>query len=162
MAQDKDINIPKGVVYKKNFDFINNKAIEVIKKELNSPDYSLFEDMVYCGPNIWNRYKNNSNISKIEKGNITFEIPQSDNSIVKKEGKLIQTKEDFKIFWDEVIKSIKNTDYKIRKLNYNELQYFWYICFYDINEPIFVIENDKMKLIIDFNDKIKILFLEEY
>jgi hypothetical protein len=47
----QDINVPKGVVYKYSSDKINNKAKEVIKKELsNSSTYIFFDKLVYCGP----------------------------------------------------------------------------------------------------------------
>ncbi|NBC56982.1 MAG: hypothetical protein GVY05_01680 [Bacteroidetes bacterium] len=91
-SQEGNIN------YFKTTDSNNKMAYQLIKNELISPTGIFFKDFIYCGPNIWNRYSKIEKINKIEDGNLIFEIPL-DTVIIKKKGKLIQRKRDFKIFW---------------------------------------------------------------
>lgn len=158
----QSVNIPEGVNYQTISNEKNEEAKNLIKKELSNPNYVLFDKILYCGPNIWSRYKKYPEISKIEKGNIVFKVPQADGSIIEKQGKAIQSKNDFKIWWKQVIDDFARAKYTIRKLKYEELQYHWQIIFYDIEEPIFTIENEKRQLIIDLNNKLKIIFIEEF
>jgi hypothetical protein len=57
---------------------------------------------------------------------------------------------------DQVISDLKEDNYQIKILNQAELKYFWNIIFYNIEEPLFIIESPKIKFICDFlgNDKI--------
>lgn len=157
----KDIVIPNGVVYNKASESINKKANTIIKSEISNPTYSMFDKLLYCGPNFWKNYKNTLDISGIEAGNIKFQVPQSDGSVIEMDGKLIQSQSDFETIWNQISKDFKKTNYKIRKLTSNELSYYWSIIFFDINEPIYVIENKNNKIILDFYEgKMKIAFIE--
>ncbi|TAJ04855.1 hypothetical protein DMA11_23770 [Marinilabiliaceae bacterium JC017] len=152
-------SIPENVVYKKNLDVVNNKAKEVILQEIKNPSYSLFKDNLYCGPNFWHKY----NYLPIKKGDITFMIPQPNGSDIEAYGKLIQTPENFKTVWDAIVKDFKNTKYKIRKLNPKELSYYWSIIFFDIEEPIYIVENQNQRIVFDFdpnNLEPKIIFID--
>jgi hypothetical protein len=42
-----------------------------------------------------------------------------------------------------------------------ELKYYWSIIFFDIEEPIFLLENENIKLVIDINSSLKIDFVEK-
>ena len=156
----QQIDIPEGVKYQKASDEINNKALELIKQEISNPTYALFEDVLYCGPQLWDRFVLVPKMSVIVKGNIKFKVPEN-GLLIEKMGKLIQNQKEFVLVWDQVVHDFKGTDYKIRKLTSTELQYFWAIIFYDIEEPLFIVENDKYSLIIDFSQtKLKLLFIE--
>ena len=64
-AQDT-VAIPKGVKYKKTSDVINNKAKDLILKELTSNGtYNLFDSIVIIGPALWDRYSKIKNIAVI-------------------------------------------------------------------------------------------------
>jgi hypothetical protein len=160
------VDVPKGVIYKYASDKINNQSKEIIKKELsNKTTYAFFDKLVYCGPNLWQRYKNVPSVSKIENGNLELKVPQYDSTGKVTEertmiGKLIQDKEDFKILWNQIIKDFEKTTYQIRKLNSKELSYYWAIIFYDIEEPIYVVDNGKYKLLIDVTNDMKLLWID--
>jgi len=157
---NNDIEIPKGVVYKKTTDAINEQAKKVILNELKKPKYTLYDKFVYCGPNFWTYYKNNAKVGAIEKGNIDFKVPQPDGKTTVINGKLIQTSDDFKIIWDQIVKDFYSPNLIIRKLNKEELKYYWSIIFFDIEEPIFILESSNLKIIIDLNTSYKIEFIE--
>lgn len=165
-AEAQTVDIPEGVIYKYANDKINNQAKEIIKRELSSnSSYSLFDKLVYCGPNLWKRYKNIPSVSKIEGGNLELKVPQYDSTrkvTVGKTmiGKLIQDKEDFKFFWNQVVKDFENTDYHIRKLSSQELSYYWAVIFYDIEEPVYIVDNGKYNILIDVTDKMKLLWID--
>lgn len=149
------------IVYNKTTDSINNYTYDLIKSELINSTGQIFDKLVYCGPNLWERYSKIEKTSIIEKGDIQFQIPVNEE-IILKSGKLIQDINDFKILWSQLVNDFAYTKVYIRKLTANELRYYWSIIFFDIDEPIYVIENDKHKIIIDFDNNGKIIFLEEF
>lgn len=156
MAQDGDVQIPEGVAYKKTDEATNLRAKSLLLQELTKPEYTLFDKYIYCGPNLWDKFQK----LPIKKGNILFQVPQADGSVLQKKGKLIQTNEDYKIFWDHLVAELKKENITIRKIGKEELKYFWGIIFYDIVEPIFVVECNKTKIIIDLDGKYKIIMIE--
>ena len=158
----KNDSIPKGIVYKKKSDTINEQAKKILINELKSPSFSLFYKLLYCGPNFWDYYKNDPKIGSIDKGNIDFQVPQPNGKTIVKKGKLIQSIDDFKIIWNQISKDFHSPNLTIRKLNSTELKYYWSIIFFDIEEPIFLIENNKIKLIINFfPNTMNITFVEK-
>ncbi|WP_460556697.1 hypothetical protein [Ferruginibacter profundus] len=167
-AQDTVV-IPKGVVYKKKEAGINSNARTLLQLELNSATvtYSLFDGIVFMGPRLWKRYKENPSIAKIKAGNVQFRVPFTD-TITKKQslevvnGKLIQDKEDFKTLWKQVITDVGNTTPLIRKVKEKELSYYWAIINFDIEEPVFVVETINFNLLVQFsNKKMVVYWLEE-
>ncbi len=160
-SQNDSLIIPKGVNYSTAEAKVNQEAIKAIQNELNAPSYLLFDDMLYMGPNLWERYGKLKEISKIDKGNIIFKVPQTDGSLTDMSGKLIQNIDDFKIVWNQIIKDFASSPSKLRKLNTDELNYYWSIIFFDITEPIYIIENDDLKLVLDLRSEMTLLFVEE-
>ncbi len=156
----KNDSIPKGIVYKKKSDTINEQAKKILINELKSPSFSLFDKLLYCGPNFWEHYKNDPKIKSIEKGNIDFQVPQPNGITIIKKGKLIQSTEDFTTIWNQISKDFFSPNLTIRKLNLTELKYYWSIIFFDIEEPIFVIESNQKQIIIDFSKNYNIQFIE--
>jgi hypothetical protein len=154
------VDVPDGVNYKQTDATINQQAVDIIKKELSNPSYALFEKLLYCGPNLWERYMLIPEVGSIKKGNIIFKVPEG-NTHIEKSGKLIQSQEDFIILWDQVVEDFKGSEFTIRKLSHDELKDFWSIIFYDIEEPIFLIKNKSYKVILDFaGDDLKLSLIE--
>lgn len=161
-SQNND-SIPEGIVYKKASDAINEQAKNILINELKSPSFSLFDKLLYCGPNFWEHYKNDPKIRSIEKGNIDFQVPQPNGKTIVKNGKLIQSIDDFKIIWNQISKDFYSPNLTIRKLNSTELKYYWSIIFFDIEEPIYIIESNTIFLIIDISKTCSsIQFIECY
>jgi hypothetical protein len=167
-AQDTVV-IPKGVAYKKKETGVNNNARTLLQLELNSATatYSLFDGIVFMGPRLWKRYKENPVIGKIKAGNVQFRVPFTD-TVTKKQtleilnGKLIQDKEDFKAVWKQVITDVGNATPLIRKIKEKELSYYWAIINFDIEEPVFVVETVSFNLLVQFsNKKMVVYWLEE-
>lgn len=150
-----------GIVYEKTTDSINKHTIDLIISELSYPTGKIFNKTLYCGPNLWERYSKIDTLLKIKNGNVFFQIPvRNKDKLIIKKGKLIQSQNDFNIFWNQIINDF-DSKIRIRKLNENELKYYWSIIFFNINEPIFIVENDKYHLIFDFDKNGKLLFVEQ-
>lgn len=159
-ATSQSINIPEEIKYKETDELTNKKAIEKIKIELQEPQYSSLKNIFYCGPSLWERYILIPDVGSIQKGNITFKVPYN-GDFIDKNGKLIQSQSDYQLIWNQIVKDFNNSEFIIRKPTPDELQVFWSIIFYDIEEPIFVIENNSYKVIIDLDSDLKIQFIDQ-
>lgn len=159
-ASSQHLKIPEGISYKKTDQLTNQQAIEKLEEELEEPRYSVFNNFFYCGPNIWERYVLKPSVGSIKKGNITFKVPFNKGFIDKK-GKLIQSQADYQLIWDQLIIDFSDSEFNIRKLTSDELQEFWSIIFYDIEEPIFVLENKSHKVVVDLDSNLKIQFIDQ-
>jgi hypothetical protein len=152
--------IPDGINYKFATDEVVEKAQQIIAHELSTPTYNIFNDQLYCGPTIWSRYKLLERPAQIKKGNITFKVPI--NGIQTNQlGKLIQSQGDFKIIWNQIIQDFSESKLTIRRIRPEELKSFWSIIFYDIEEPLLIVESNSHKIAMDFNANMQLIFLEE-
>ena len=163
----QQIEIPKGVNYKYTSDENNDKAKTLLTKQLTNPDYSFNSGMLIIGPRLWLRYKEIPVIRDIKAGNTTFQVPVLNKKGKPKEtqalkGKLIQTFEDFKIVWSQVVSDYKGANITFRKLTPAELNYYWSIISFDIDEPLLIVEGGKYKLLVNLLPKdLKIMWLDE-
>ncbi|ESU20961.1 hypothetical protein FCR2A7T_07330 [Flavobacterium cauense R2A-7] len=151
------ITIPKGIVY----NYCDNKTIEKAKKTIadnlsNNNNYTLLQDNLIIGPELWKRFKDNKKIQQIEKGKVQFHV---DNLVL--EGKMSQELNDSKIIWDEFRKEISQK-YIIRKANEEELKYYWSVISFDIDEPLLIIETKEHNYILNIlKDDLKLMWLDE-
>lgn len=143
---------------------ISNKANEEVKLILsdciNKKEASgIFDKSVICAPKLWEELIRKGISKKIKGIEANFHIPIG-NEYVKKKGRIIKSLKDFNIIWSFLIEALDNTTI-IRKPNYKELQYYAAILSPEIEEPLFVVENINMKILIDLSDENKsILFIE--
>lgn len=155
--QVETITIPKGVVY----NYCSVKTLEKAKKILSNNlsadnDYKLVQEHLIVGPILWERYKDNENIKKIPNGKVQFHV---DNLVL--DGKMTQDINDTKIIWDEFRKEVAQ-DYKIRKATENELNYYWSVISFDIEEPLLIVETKEHNYILNILEKdLKLLWLDE-
>jgi hypothetical protein len=156
-AQEK-ITIPKGIVYKYCDPKIVEKAKLLITNNLtDSTKYDLCDNMLIIGPVLWNRFKNIEILNKIENGNTTFHVDKNELS-----GKMTQDITDTKKVWTELRKEINGEKFVIRKLNEKELQYYWAVISFDIDEPLLVVETSSHKYILNIlKDSLKLMWLDE-
>lgn len=157
-SQSKEtVKIPEGVVYK----YCDPKTLEKAKKLItdnltNNSDYKLLNDNLIIGPVLWKTFKDNEKIKKIEGGNIQFHV---DELIL--DGKFCQTIDDSKIIWDEFKKEVSG-EFTIRKANEKELQYYWSVISFDIEEPLLIVETKDHNYILNLLKKnLKLLWLDE-
>jgi hypothetical protein len=149
--------IPKGIVYNYANEKTNLKAKELIEESLLQKDnFNLLGDNLIVGPTLWKSFQNIETLQKIP-GNVIFHI---DN--LKVDGKNCQNLDDSKKVWSEIKKEIPEK-YIIRKANEDELNYYWATISFDIEEPLFVLETNKHKYILNFVEKdMKLFWIDEF
>lgn len=166
--QNNEPKIPKGVVYQKKPDNINKKAQELIAAELSTKNnsYNLFDSILIIGPILWEKYSKIPIIAKIKEGNISLKVSSYDSAQNKRiteliSAKLIQRNEDYATVITQIIKDINEKSLKFRKLNEFDLTYYWSVIFFDIEEPIFIIEANGRKFLFDLDANYKIKWIDE-
>lgn len=151
------ITIPNGVVY----NYCDVKTLEKAKKLVaqnlsEANNYDLLQSNLIIGPVLWQSLKENDKIKTIEKGKVEFHV---DDLIL--EGKMSQDVNDSKIIWDEFKKEVSQ-DYIIRKANELELQYYWSVISFDIEEPLLIVETKNHNYILNIIKKdLKLMWLDE-
>lgn len=152
------IIVPKGVIYKYCDSATFAKAKLVVQQELSdTAKNKIVGMMLFVGPNLWSRCSKIKPLSKIENGNMTI---MADNK--KLTGKMTQNIDDSQKFWDQIKKEVGGNDYKIRKATPQELSYYWSVISFDIEEPLLIVETKQHKYILNFDKKLKLLWLDEY
>jgi hypothetical protein len=67
------------------------------------------------------------------------------------QGKLFQNKAEIREFWKALCKTVgRDEKFRIRRPTKLELELYWAMIPYDIEEPIFVVESDRHSFLIDF------------
>ncbi len=155
---DDKITIPKGIVYKYCDKKIVEKAKKMITENLtDSTKNDLCNAMLIVGPVLWNRFKNIDLLNKIEGGNTTFRVDKKEL-----QGKMTQDIVDTKKVWGELRKEINGQKFVIRKLSERELQYYWAVISFDIDEPLLIVETSEHKYILNIlKDSLKLMWLDE-
>jgi hypothetical protein len=155
---EEKITIPTGIVYKYCDKKIVDKAKLLITENLiDSSKYDLCDNILIVGPELWNRFKNIELLNKIEGGNTTFHIDKNELK-----GKMTQAIADTKKVWNELRKELKRQKFVIRKLNERELQYYWAVISFDIDEPLMIVETSEHKYILNIlKDSMKLMWLDE-
>lgn len=163
------VTVPEGVVYKTTSDQVNQTAQSTLKKELSKESpYALFSGMLLIGPGLWSSVKDTPPVSNIQAGNTTYQVPITNKKgkVVRYEklsGKLIQKADDYKIFLDFFKTPFESGNFTFRKLNPEELQSYWAVISWDIEEPVYILESDNKRYLFDleFSDgKYSILWID--
>ena len=156
--QVDSVNIPKGVVYKYCDPAIVEKAKELILKELGSaPSYKLNSGVMFVGPTLWKRYKNIPALGNIPGGNVTINFNKEQLS-----AKMTQDAEGFEKIWTQVRKEVAIDQVKIRKAGYGELQYYWAVISFDIDEPLLIAETNEHRYLLNLSAKdLTLVWLDE-
>ncbi|WP_157446960.1 hypothetical protein [Cytophaga aurantiaca] len=152
------IDIPKGVAYKYCDSVTYEKAKVLVMQELTKqPTYELTGKVMFVGPVLWARFQKVKELKKIEGGNVTILIDGG-----KVGAKMTQSVVDSKKVWDALRKEIGAQEFKLRKATYEELQYYWAVISFDIEEPLIVVETKDHNYILNLSPKdMKIIWLDE-
>jgi len=152
------VDKPERVVYNYCKMKIFEKAKDIVTKELKEqPEYTLTDKILFVGPVLWTRLSKIKELSNIKGGNLTLLV---DND--KLTGKMTQDIEDSKKIWNQIREEVKDEDFKLRKATYDELDYYWTVISWDIEEPLIIVETSKHKYILDINPKkMTLLWLDE-
>ena len=152
---DDDFKVPPGVKYKGAPPELNEAAKKLLMakfspKATDEEVLAMFQQKVICGTGLWAELKGDESLSKIEKGEWVLHV---DTETL--EGKLFQSNGDILLFWKAFTKKVPMGDFKIRRLNENELTVFWSIISFDIEEPVYILEAGKQKILVYFGGEDK-------
>jgi hypothetical protein len=156
--QTHTVEVPKGVTYNYCDDATLEKAQELITKELTeTPTYAMCGMITFVGPVLWTRFKKVKSLSKIEGGNVTNLV---DNQQLP--GKMTQRVDDSKLVWDALRADIGNNKFELRLANQQELNYYWSVISFDIEEPLIIVETKAHNYILNLAPtNLKLTWLDE-
>lgn len=163
---NEKIIIPDGIVYKEASEEINKKAEENLRKSLEGKFINFesllppeSEQIAYIGT-----FLSNHLIAKVPEEtlkiltSIKLGLPLADLTIISQSyaaTKTVQRKLLAKILREQ-IKIGKN--WKIRKVSREELVIIWFFIGWDLDEPIYVVEDENKKYVFDFDSSGEYLF----
>lgn len=158
---DGKFKVPAGVTYKQAAPELNEEVKKLLlakfnPKTSNNDVLTVFQERVICGPGLWAELKDDEDLSKLPKGHVNLQV---DSETL--EGKLFQSSDEILVFWRAFNKKIDLTNFKIRKLNEQELKTFWAIISFDIEEPVYILESDKRKILVFCGGKSKIFWIDD-
>jgi hypothetical protein len=152
------INVPDRVVYKYCKPKVLEKAKTIVVNELSDKsENTLTEKILFVGPILWTRFSKIESLANIEGGNMTLLV--DDKQLT---GKMTQDINDSKLIWEQVKKEVSGVDYKLRKATCKELDYYWTVISFDIEEPLIILETSEHKYILDIAPStLKLLWIDE-
>jgi hypothetical protein len=159
--------IPEGVRYKKSSDEVNQKAKSILEDALGSKAEStnietIAGDAFACGPLLWDAIKSGAGKELKEANKLV--LVMGANPPVQKEGRGIRTPEEKHAFWKLFIERVKqNNPVVVRKAEASEIQYYWATISFDIEEPLYIADFGKQKVLVNFivkNGKPKIFWMD--
>jgi hypothetical protein len=152
------IEVPNGVVYNYCKPKVYEESKEVIRRELTQDgEYSLVGRIMFVGPVLWGRYQEIESLKNIAGGNTTLMVDDK-----KLSAKLTQNVDDGKKVWDALRQEIGKRDFKLRKATKQELEYYWSVISFDIDEPLVIVETGKEKYILNISPKtMTLLWLDQ-
>lgn len=146
LAQD----VPAGVRYKKTTDEINDKARVLLEKALTKPiaegdvEATFGKSPIMCGPFVWalvgdgNSFKDSTPVKLIVNG-------------VVKDGRGIADAGQKRLIWTRLLEKLGTTiKPTVRKANADEIGFYWSMIPFDIEEPLFIADYGKEKLLVNF------------
>ncbi len=148
--------IPPGITYIKAPDEINMKVQEKLEQIFSQTPIKLddlFGENVTCGPFLWARVRDMDVFRDLKRVKAEFVAPLRDGGFQVLEGALFRGKEQISPFCRAMDGYLKQgSRHEIRRPNAEELRIYWAIIPYDIEEPIFIADNDDHKLLMDFSN----------
>jgi hypothetical protein len=146
-------DIPPGVRYKGAPDGVNEQARQMLAAVLAGketvPD-SLCGDVIVCGPTLWNAIKDAAPDELKSATVMAYHIPTKKGDL-KLEGRAFKTAALRTTFWKLFLKKYgSQTKPNLRKANAEELSYYWATIPYDIEEPLYISEIGKVRILFDF------------
>ena len=155
----EQVDKPERVVYHYGSNETSLAAKEAINTCVKENNYDIISDKLFVGPLLWYEFKNYNSLNDMKAKNVELHV---DN--IKIKARLYEKLEDSKKVWDAFKAIISKNEYIIRKANYHELEYYWTIISWDIDEPLLVLETkDKRCFILDFEkNSNKLFWLDEF
>jgi hypothetical protein len=150
---------PEGVVYFPASNEANNRALERVNRLFSSSatDDDLAEGLgkvLLCGPGLWQPLAERPEFKRIPSIPTQLIVPQfRDGKVVGQSihaGRVFQTAESVRAFWKALGAHYDPSPVAIRKLNRHDMQLYWAMIPYDIEEPVFIVTTRDNDFLVDF------------
>jgi len=141
------------IVYKTASVEANELAMQTAERLFRSTDPVQLEDLagrIICGPGLWRMIKDVPIISELDPVGATSVVDAGAGRFQEFEGALFQTEEQRTVLIDVVRHILNDTEFQIRKPDERELRVYWSLIPYDIEEPIYILDNGERRLLVDF------------
>ncbi len=163
---------PEGVVYYRASKETNDRALERVKQLFTSTpsDRDLAEGLgkvLMCGPGLWQPLAERPEFQRIPSIPAQIVVPQfKDGKVVGQSihaGRVFQTAEPVRAFWKALGERYDLTPVAIRKLNRQDMQLYWAMIPYDIEEPVFIVTTRDNDFLIDFTgDDLHVFAVDDF
>jgi hypothetical protein len=144
-------NPTKGVVYKAAPADVNARAEAFVRELLLGAESAgrLENDPpVLVGAFLWAQVKDHPDVAGIETGKMYMMIPTAEGT-VRLEGRMLQDADEVRRFWTAFFAKVPVAPFTLRRLRADEREIYWAMISWDIEEPIFIVEGQGHKLVID-------------
>jgi len=155
----QSVEVPNGVIYHKTSAEKNEEAKKTIKNSiaLNNSKF-IFGSSIMVGPNLWSKFLTSKFFNHEMGIDLNFKIPTG-NKVVTRKGKIIKRSDEFNSLWTFISENLKQA--KIRIPTESEIEYYWSIIAYEIEEPLYVLESPSLKVLFNLNPiDNKLIFVE--
>jgi len=162
---------PDGILYIPTLESINDaaraKLVVFFGSSLDAkkiPD--LFGEALICGPLLWSSVKGYPSIQLVEGDDIDFLGWSASGASAEGpdvlHGKIIRGAGSIEIFLRVLFDTMPGKhEKKIRKLSSAEIKAYSLMVPYIIREPVFIVEIDGSRLLVNFTQGLKIGFMED-
>jgi hypothetical protein len=158
------LQIPQGVRYHTTTDEINHSAEVLLTKLFSSPvetaDFKNISDkIVMCGPGLWPSINSAVTASGVPTKRLQLIIPTASGN-QQAEGRAFQEPQAKETLWMCVLgiaddyhagTPSKPPKFVVRKLRSDEISYFWSMIPFDIQEPIYIVDMDKRRFLVNLS-----------
>lgn len=141
------------IVYKPAPQDINELAKTVVDRLFRSGDEPELGDLasyVSCGPGLWRTIKVAPNIEALDPASATSMVDLGGGNFQPFEGALFHSDAER----SELVRTVRvvlgGSDFIVRPPNDVEKKVYWALIPYDIEEPIFVLDNGERRVLVDF------------
>ncbi|MFZ1086839.1 MAG: tetratricopeptide repeat protein [Terracidiphilus sp.] len=141
--------VPAGVHYKTASDAINSSAKDrltlALTKNAEVPA-DFFDSAVTCGPGLWKVLQPFADKDLLNSTKITVVV----NS-VQVEARGLITEDQQRSFWKLLLTHYPSlSTATIRKARAEEIRYYWATIPFDIEEPLFILDDSKVAILVNF------------
>lgn len=149
-AQKKEtIRIPARVNYKYLSGKKYQKAYDFTLSELvKTPTYEIVNSKFFIGPYMWDQIDSIPVIKEMYAKDVTVRLDRK-----KLPAKYVENFKDAQLLWDWIREQFNGIPMRLRKATYEELDYYWTVIYFDIDEPLFIAETPTYKFILDLDRK---------
>jgi ankyrin repeat protein len=150
-VSEEEIQVPEGVTYIRAIDEINKKAYAYLEDLFYNDDPEAYlPETVFCGPFLWHELIESRILDHNDGDPVFFRVPVGSRTKMF-EGRAIKPEVKTKKLQLALKDAFQESNgFVIRKLLPLEMQLYWILNSWDIEEPVFMIESPGYLLLVDF------------